>query len=155
MTKGKPRETGPGVSYMTCDVLIDTNVLVYAYDPGAGEKQRQAFELIDYWAQRKRGALSVQVLSEFIVVASHKLNPPLEGEELLASIDRLSRAFNVLPLTPFIPREAVRGMQTYKLSYWDAQIWAVARLNQVPIILTEDLPGQKCIEGVLYENPFS
>lgn len=139
---------------MTCDVLIDTNVLVYAYDPHAGVKQRQALQIVDYWVRRQRAAISVQVLSEFIVVATNKMNPPLGQEQLLASVDRLSRSFTVFPLTSFIAREALRGMQTYQLSYWDAQIWAVAHLNQVPLILTEDSPGQKHIEGVRYENPF-
>jgi predicted nucleic acid-binding protein len=45
-------------------------------------------------------------------------------------------------------------MLTYQFSYWDAQIWAAARLNQVPVVLTEDLPGQQYIEGVRYKNPF-
>jgi len=140
---------------MTCEVLIDTNVLVYAYDRQAGEKQRQALEIMDYWIHRKKASISVQVLSEFIVVAASKLNPPLEQEELLATVDRLSRSFVVFPLTAFVAREALRGMQSYQLSYWDAQIWAVAHLNQIPVILTEDIPGQQYIEGVRYKNPFS
>ncbi len=139
---------------MTCDVLIDTNVLVYAYDAAAGEKQRQAIEILDKWVRAQRAAISAQVLSEFIVVAGSKISHPLEPDELLASVDRLCRSFTVLPITPFIPREALRGMLTYQLSYWDAQIWAAARLNQVPVVLTEDLPGQQYIEGVRYKNPF-
>lgn len=138
---------------MTCDVLIDTNVLVYAYDSQAGEKQRKALETIDYWVRRQRASVSVQVLSEFIVVASGKMKPPLGPEDLVATIDRLSRSLIVFPVTPFVVREALRGMQTYQLSFWDAQIWAVAHLNQVPLVLTEDLPGQKYLEGVRYENP--
>ncbi len=50
--------------------------------------------------------------------------------------------------------EALRGVDAHRLSFWDALIWAVARLNQVPIVLTEDLPGgQTWIDGVRYLNP--
>jgi hypothetical protein len=38
---------------------------------------------------------------------------------------------------------------------YDAQIWAVARVNGVRHILTEDVPGRAEIEGVRYHNPFS
>ena len=51
---------------MTCDVLFDTNVLIYTYDPQAGEIQRLALEFMNYWLPRKRAAISVQVLSEFV-----------------------------------------------------------------------------------------
>ncbi len=139
---------------MIADVLVDTNVLVYAYDPHSNEKQRQALETLDYWVKVQRAAISVQVLSEFVVVSTRKMVPPLRDEELLTTVDRLARSFTVLPLNSFVVREAVRGMQTYQLSYWDAQIWAVAHLNQVPVILTEDLPGQQYIEGVRFVNPF-
>jgi hypothetical protein len=37
--------------------------------------------------------------------------------------------------------EAARGVRTYKMSYWDAQIWASARLHQIPVIFSEDFNG--------------
>lgn len=43
-------------------------------------------------------------------------------------------------------------MHAYQLSYWDAQIWAVAHLNQVPVILNENIAGQSFIEGIAYKN---
>ena len=138
---------------MTADVLIDTNILVYAYNSQADEKHQSALGTLDYWIRTKRAAISTQVLAEFTVVMSSRVSPPLTGTDLLASLDRLSRSLVVLPVTQFIVREATRGMQTYQLSYWDAQIWATARLNQIPRIITEDLPGQIDIEGVRYENP--
>jgi len=39
-------------------------------------------------------------------------------------------------------------------SYWDAQIWATARLNQIPIVLSEDFAHGRRIEGVRFLNPF-
>lgn len=60
----------------------------------------------------------------------------------------------MLPVTAACVIEAIRGVATYQLAFWDALIWAVARLNQVPVILTEDLPGGRTsLEGVRYANP--
>jgi len=41
------------------------------------------------------------------------------------------------------------------MSYWDAQIWASARLNQIPLILSEDFDAGAIIEGVRFVNPFA
>ena len=38
---------------------------------------------------------------------------------------------------------------------WDAQIWAVAYLHQIPIVLSEDFQNNQVIEGVRFLNPFS
>ncbi|HHU60943.1 MAG: PIN domain-containing protein [Bacillota bacterium] len=140
---------------MIADVLIDTNILAYAYQPQTGEKHAQAIKILDYWIRTKRAAISSQVLGEFAVVATRKIAPPLSVNELSSSIENLIRSFIVLPVTNFVVCEAVRGMQVHQLSYWDAQIWAVAHLNQIPLILTEDLPGKPFIEGVSFNNPLA
>ncbi|MBI4635006.1 MAG: hypothetical protein HY727_01525 [Candidatus Rokubacteria bacterium] len=41
------------------------------------------------------------------------------------------------------------------MSYWDAQLWATARLNQVSTILTEDSTHGRVLEGIQYLNPFA
>jgi predicted nucleic acid-binding protein len=53
-------------------------------------------------------------------------------------------------------QEALRAVDTHQLAFWDALIWAVAAINDVHIILTEDLPrGRAAIEGVRYANPLA
>lgn len=36
----------------------------------------------------------------------------------------------------------------------DAQIWAAARLKQVPYVLSEDFSADATLEGVTFLNPF-
>ena len=50
--------------------------------------------------------------------------------------------------------EAARGARDYGLAYYDAQIWAAARLNQVQIVLSEDFQDGQTLEGVRFANPF-
>jgi len=60
----------------------------------------------------------------------------------------------VFDLTQFIVLEAVRGFRLHRLSYYDAQIWATAKLHQVGMILTEDFTHDRVVEGVRFVNPF-
>lgn len=53
-------------SGMTPDVaMIDTNVLIYAYDASEVGKHETATRLVDRLIRDERGVLSVQVLNEF------------------------------------------------------------------------------------------
>jgi len=39
------------------------------------------------------------------------------------------------------------------LSYYDAQIWAVARLGQMGVVLSEDFNPGTVLDGVSFTNP--
>jgi predicted nucleic acid-binding protein len=47
------------------------------------------------------------------------------------------------------------GVRDHQLSYYGAQIWASARLNQVPVICGEDFQDGQILEGVRFVNPFA
>ena len=51
--------------------------------------------------------------------------------------------------------EAARGATQHQMSYWDAQVWATAKLNQVPYVLTENMQGLETLDGVRFLNPLS
>lgn len=51
--------------------------------------------------------------------------------------------------------EAVRGVQAYTMSFWDALIWAVARLNGIGVVFSEDFNDGATIEDVRFVNPFA
>jgi predicted nucleic acid-binding protein len=46
-------------------------------------------------------------------------------------------------------KEAGRGVRDHKLSYYDAQVWATARLNQVPVAFGEDSRSMPIFESIL------
>ena len=72
--------------------LVDTNVLVYAYDHADATKQARAIAVVDQLASRQCGALSAQVLSEFLVTATRKIEPPLTLEEAERSVTHYMRS---------------------------------------------------------------
>jgi predicted nucleic acid-binding protein len=135
--------------------LVDTNVLVYAYDRSNPAKQKRTFEVLDRLALSMRGVLSAQVLSEFFVVVTRKIPNPLPVADAVRSVENYLRAWHVLAITPPLIYEALRGTEQCRMSYWDALIWATAKLNQIQMILSEDFQDGRVVEGVRFVNPFS
>lgn len=136
-------------------ILIDTNVVLYLYDHSQPVKQYRARDVLDQLELNGSGRLSVQCLAEFFSVATRKLSPRLTPAQALHQIGLFVRLWPVYELTPMIVLEAGRGVRDHQFSYYDAQIWATARLNQVPIIFSEDFSEGSILEGVRFVNPFS
>lgn len=133
--------------------LLDTNLLLYAHDQSERHKQARALELLERLGDGLSAALSTQNLAEFANVALKRLEPPLSPVEVTEQLELLEQTFVVYPLTAAVVREAIRGVATHSLSYYDAQVWAVAKLNQIPVVLSEDFNGGATLEGVLFLNP--
>jgi predicted nucleic acid-binding protein len=136
-------------------ILIDSNVLLYAYDQNEPARHAQALSILKQLELMAAGQLSVQSLAEFISVATRRLKPPLNPGEALKQAELLADAYPVLDLTVPIVLEAVRGVRDHQMAYYDAQIWATAKLNQIPVVFSEDLPSSRVLEGVRFVNPFA
>lgn len=50
--------------------------------------------------------------------------------------------------------DAAIGVRDHKMSFWDAQIWAAARTNGIPVILSEDFSDGSVLDGVRFVNRF-
>lgn len=134
-------------------ILLDTNVLVYAFDVRQSSLQEKAKAIVLKAEETAAGCLSVQCLGEFFRVTTAKMQLP--ADEMLKQVEYWQSAFPVFSLTPQIVLEAARGVRDYALSYYDAQIWASARLNQIPVIFSEDFQDGQTLEGVRFTNPFA
>jgi predicted nucleic acid-binding protein len=140
---------------MTKTVFLDTNVLVYAHDPTEPTRRERAERLLDVLVRAGIGTVSVQVLAEFFDVATKKLRPRMPRE--LASSFALGheRTWTVLPLTADIFESATESCLRHSWRIYDAQIWAAAKANGIPYVLTEDFGDGRCVEGVTFVDPFS
>lgn len=133
-------------------VLIDTNVLIYAQDGSEQAKQARAREVL--LAVGDSAVFTTQVLAEYFSVVRCKFAVRFTVPALRAELERLAEGRVVLPVTVDVVLEAGRGVQEHGLSFYDAQIWAAARLNDIPVVLTEDFCHGRVIEGVRYVDPF-
>ena len=135
-------------------ILVDTNVLVYFFDNNTPKKQERAELVLNRLRGAGLGRLSTQNLAEFINAAMRKLDPPMTASKAMEHAALFSATWPVFNLTPLIVLEAARGVRDHMLAYYDAQIWAAARLNQIPVVFSEDFQDGRILEGVRFANPF-
>ena len=133
--------------------FLDTNILVYAYDPSDPATQRVAQELL---LRAFEGGIvtSTQVLAEFAATLLHKLSPPGSPQDVLAVLDALS-PLKVMSPDPAVVRRAVEARALYGIHFYDAMIVSVAERAACARILSEDLnPGQSYFSMPVH-NPFA
>ena len=142
------------MSFMSDEqVFFDTNILVYANDVSAKEKQDIARKLIAEGLRKGNAAISAQVLSEFWVTVTRKLALPLDralAERQLAGL----AAFTVIAIDIGIVFSAIRIQDKYDISYWDAQIVAAAFQAGCAVLYSEDMRNGGIYEGLRVQNPF-
>jgi predicted nucleic acid-binding protein len=134
-------------------ILFDTNILVYLYDPREPDKQARARQVLPALQARRVGCFTVQVLAEFLHLAPRKLL--MSRADAYTQIAAIIQIWPILDLTPAIVLEAARGARDHSLAYYDAQIWAAAKLHQIPAIFSEDFNSGASLEGVRFVNPFA
>ncbi len=140
---------------MIAKILVDTNVLVYAYDRSEPEKQAKALEVLDKLAINGVGVISAQVLAEFFNTVTHRLTAPLSVTQAIERLENYLQSWIVLDITGLVALEAARGVRDHSFSFWEAQIWAAAHLNQIPVVFSEDFSPGTVVEGVRFIDPFS
>jgi hypothetical protein len=77
--------------------FVDTNILVYAHDRSAGEKQRIAADLVLRLTRSRCGAASLQVLSELFVTITRKIPNPVRVSEAIELVED-AHGILVLPM---------------------------------------------------------
>jgi predicted nucleic acid-binding protein len=137
--------------------LVDTNILVYRFDPRFPEKQKTAAKLLRDGLMADSLRIPHQALVEFLAVVtrvqsgSHFLLSPAdarrETEELLSQ-------FTVLYPDAALFRTALRGAAAYNLSWFDAHLWAYAEHFGLPEIISEDFENGRMYGSVRIVNPF-
>ena len=136
-------------------LIVDTNVLVYVYDPRDRFKQDRASFTLDRLLGSGGAALSVQCLTEFVSAVTGRLPERLSSEQALERVETFMRLCTIFDLTQEVVLAGCQAAVRYQLSIWDALIWAVANVNGVTAILTEDAEHDRVIGDVRYLNPFS
>ena len=138
--------------------LVDTNVLVYRFDPRFPEKQRQAGELLRRGIAEDSVRLPHQALVEFVAAVTRPVGggaPLLAPEEARREAEELLSQFQVLYPTDALVRTALRGAAAYQLSWFDAHLWAYAEHYGLGELLSEDFQHDRLYGTVRAVNPFA
>ena len=133
-------------------VFVDTNILVYAFDEADVVRQRRAEKALAEILEQDRIRLSTQILQEFYVTMTRKVEPQWSLKEALAVLDDLV-AWPVLAVDVELIRESVLLSDEARLSFWDALVVNAAARSGASVLYTEDLNDGQTIRGVRVVNP--
>jgi predicted nucleic acid-binding protein len=131
-------------------VFIDTNILIYSIDERDQAKKRRARDVLASLGAPRIPVISTQVVQEYFVVATRKLNiEPLAAKKLVYGLRRVETVINTLDLI----EQAVDICVLEQLSFWDSLIVAAAEKANCEVILSEDMSRGGIYRGMTVINP--
>jgi predicted nucleic acid-binding protein len=138
---------------MTDRFFVDTNVLVYTRDASDPEKQHKAMKWMTRLWKDKSGRLSFQVLQEFYITVTHRLQPGLPVDIARTDVRSLM-SWQPVSSSDSVLERAWAIQDRYGLSWWDALIVSAAQTAECKYLLTEDLQENQHLGAVKVVNPF-
>lgn len=132
-------------------IFIDTNILIYSMDHNDREKMEKSRELLKGLTKSGNGVISTQVLQEFYVTATKKLN---SDSMIVKEIMRSFENFEIVSVSLPIIKQAIDCSVLNTISFWDALIISAAESARCTQVWTEDLNNGQVIQGVKVINPF-
>lgn len=136
--------------------LVDTNILVYRFDPRFPEKQRRATAALARGLADDAVRVPHQAIVEFVAAVTRPREPDgplLSTADALREAEEIMTQFHVLYPTEHIVRLALRGAAAYGLSWFDAHIWAYAEHFGLPELWSEDFQHDRLYGRVRVVNP--
>jgi predicted nucleic acid-binding protein len=143
---------------MSATALVDTNVLVYRFDPRFPRKQEIANELLRAGIADGSLQLPHQAVVEFVAAVKRPISggdPLLTPADALREAEELLSQFDLLYPDEELLRLALRGVATYQLSWFDAHMWAYAERFGLEELLSEDFQHGRIYGTVEVTNPFA
>ena len=137
--------------------LVDTNVLVYRFDPRFPRKQQVATELLRRGLVEDQVRIPHQAVVEFVAAVTRPLDDGrslLTADEARREAEELLRQFVILYPTETLFRTAIRGWATYQLGWFDAHLWAYAEEYGLGELVSEDFQHDRLYGAVRVVNPF-
>ena len=138
---------------MSGKFFVDTNVLVYAHDRGAGSRHERASDLVETLWRDRSGVISTQVLQELYVNLRCKARNPVPAGEVTQLLEDYLR-WHVVVNDGASILGAVALEKRYRISFWDALIVRAANDSGAGVLYSEDLSHGQRYDGTRVVNPF-
>jgi len=131
-------------------VLIDTNILIYAYVTADSEKHEKAKAFLNGLIN-KEVYISTQVLSE--VYSALKKNG-VNNSDAKYYMEYCVEKYNILSITLNEIKTCLSIRDKYNYSFWDCLILATAINNACMIVYSEDMRDKHILyTGMEIKNP--
>lgn len=134
--------------------FIDTNVFVYQFDDRDPAKRNRARMLIRASLDQGDGICSTQVVNEFCNLALRRFAVPLTPAQCTMYVDTVLAPLCTVGWSQALVREALRMVERWQASWYDALIIAGASEGGASILYSEDLQHGMQYGTVRVRNPF-
>ncbi len=133
--------------------LIDSNILVYAFDRDEAEKHENAKAFLKEAYKDRAFTVSIQNLAEFHSASTGKIERTLSPEYSAEIILEFAAAFEVIKYDEKTIVDAIKTQILYNIHFWDALIASTMQENNVKTIYTENTKDFGKIPWVKAINP--
>lgn len=140
---------------MSVDYFLDTNVLVYSFDDTAPTKRKISEDLIGETLRSGRGAISWQVVQEFLNVALHKWDLPMTSSDAAEYMSTTLEPLCTVFPSPSLWRTALTLQAQSQYRIYDSLIIAAAIQCGAKTLYSEDLQSGRRFGNLEIQNPFA
>lgn len=139
--------------------LVDTNILVYCFDPRDPVKQGIARDVVRSGLIDDSLVVPHQAIIEFVAAVSRP-RPDLDSQPLLPrsaallEAESLTVQFRIVYPNADVLTTALRGCAIYRLPWFDAHLWAYAECFGMTEIISEDFEHGRHFGRVRIYDPF-
>lgn len=134
--------------------FLDTNILVYSFDLAQPQKRQTARRLLTAALTSQRGAISTQVVQEFLNISLRGFARPITLTDLREYLDTVLTPLCLhFPSVSFYAQALVTQVET-GYSWYDALIVAAALELGCSTLFSEDMQHGRMIRGMEIRNPF-
>lgn len=137
---------------MSDKCFVDTNILMYAHDRGAGAKHNRARAVVEELWESEAGVVSTQVLQELYVNLRRRTEQKQDSKAAREIVkDYLS--WEVVVNTGASMLEAIEIEQRHGISFWDALIVQAAESSGAKLLYSEDFSSGHRYGSLRVINP--
>jgi predicted nucleic acid-binding protein len=134
--------------------FLDTNILVYSFDPVHSDKCDTARQLIEEGLESGSGCISFQVVQEFLSLTTRKFPSPMSVESAKKYLHGVLIPLCSVYAYAEIYAETLDIHQRWQYSFYDSLIIAAALRAGCITLYSEDLQHGQKIRGLMIQNPF-
>ena len=132
---------------------IDTNILVYSFDLAYLEKRKICSKILtEVFEGKKKAAVTNQILAEFVVAVTQKIERPLPKDKAIHILGAILSSSNWLVLN-YTGNSVLNAANNFGTHFWDSLIAETLKENGVQTIITENVKDFAGL-NIRADNPF-
>jgi|SRR3989344_437313 len=140
---------------MSGRALIDSNILVYAFDATDAKKYNRAESFLRSAIENKNAVLSAQNLAEFYVNITMKKKgvKGLTNEYAGQIVQDFTDSFSIITYDAETVLDSIAMQMDCGIHFWDALLASTMLANNIKVIYTENTKDFSKVQGIQAINP--